>query len=120
MDGNTTHSLRRITALAVALAATLLVIPLASAGRLNSQPARDGWYYTVLSAGKARVASHDGDGWYYNVLRAGEATLSAAGNDATCQANHSYQWVARAGELPAIVAALHGGGAVTTGPGPHC
>jgi hypothetical protein len=119
MDGNT-HSLRRITALAVALAATLLVIPLASAGRRNSQPARDGWYYTVLSVGKARVAGHDADGWYYNVLRAGKATRSAAGNDTTCQANHTYQQAVRAGELPAIVAALHGGGAVTIGPGLNC
>jgi hypothetical protein len=119
MDGDT-HILQRIAALAVVLVAMLLVIPLASAGRRNSQPARDGWYYTVLSAGKARVASHDADGWYYSVLGVGNAARSAARSHTTCQANHTYQQAVRAGALPAIVAALHGGSADTTGPGLHC
>jgi hypothetical protein len=119
MDGKA-HAHRLIGTLAAALAAMLLAIPAADAGRRNSQPHQDGWYQTVLFDGKARVAGHDADGWFYNVLHLGTATRSAAGNGSSCRTNRTYQHAVRAGELPAIVAALHGGGPVTNGSGLNC
>lgn len=96
MDG-TTHALR-LTALAAALAAMLLLIPLANAGQRTSRPGQDGWYYSVLHAGKSR----------------------AARTRSSCQASHTYQQAVEAGDLPAIIAALHGGGPVTNGSDLNC
>lgn len=97
MDGKT-HALRLI-ALAAVLAAMLLLVPLAGAALRNSQPDQDGWYYNVLHAGKES---------------------GSAPSHSSCQASHTYQQAVNAGELPAIIAALHGGGPVTNGSNFNC
>lgn len=119
MDGKA-HTHRLFGTLAAALATALLAIPAASAGRGNAQPDQDGWYYSVLSAGKARVASANADGWYYNVLHTRTATRSAAASASSCRSYGTYQEAVEAGELPTIVAALHGGDSVTGSALPSC
>lgn len=88
MDGKP-HTLPRVAALAAVLAAMLLAIPLANASPRNPRTDQDGWYYTVI--------------------RDRPATPAAVGQRSSCQTNRTFAQAARAGVMPAIMAALHGG-----------
>lgn len=93
----------------IAAALTFAAIGMSAGQGHPKQTVQDGWSHTVLQEGKARAPLSGTDGWYYTALRTGKRDGTASSS--FCKTNRIYQQAMRAGELPAIVAALHGGAA---------